>query len=316
MMPPPPRKVYTAIRREAKERAKKEEEEDNQSNDDHSVSDRSFSEASDNNIVTFQPSSGYNGKPNFFSNQFLDHKRGRTESFFTPSAEVDDDDDEEIEFPERLVPKEDQKEKKKEAPRSFYENKTPISFSELSKMNIPKKRKLIDDFDTKRICWGCSNAFLNKNCTKSYTVKNAYTRISDIISNMSWNIEHEVLAQSIKNIWDKDIAPNYQITVHGQLKNPEWSVEEIEEHIFTHMCDPALTMRRGIAKLNVFSKILEDNIFYRDQNGKLYTNKENLQSYMMIESQKTKFHLTDPTKSIGFTSGLTPVPQRKKNLLL
>ncbi len=306
MLPPPSKPRYGLNRKISSQN----ENDDNQSiSQQSSYTDNSSSAVSYEEYVQNEQSTGLIGKP-IYSTKF------RKKSYYD---EDDDEDDENNNEDDGIYPNiVNKKENEKETKKNFFENKTPIPFNDL--VEIGPKRRKITEFTSKRLCWGCANDFLKKPAENETlnipnAVQEAYLSISKIISNASTKMDIRTLVHSIKNIWDQQVAPSYQIReASGQLVTPTWTIEEIEEHILEHMCDPALTMLHGISKLNIFSKILENNIFYQDIGGKVYVNKDNLHSYMMIMNQRQKFHSTDTTKSFAFHTGVTPTPPKKKSI--
>lgn len=181
-----------------------------------------------------------------------------------------------------------------------------LTLEEIIQFNNEKKsieKTAIKDDINK--CFGCRYGLLVKFHDDSEVVGGADFNdvINKIIRQSTSKVQTSELLRSIKTVYDSQIRPYYK----SIRKDPgEWSIEEIREHFFEHLCDPALDARRKIDDLNALYKIAIDNVVYRDvKSRRLKINKESLKSISVIQESLRRIYYSDTKKSFAFDENMT-----------
>ncbi len=195
------------------------------------------------------------------------------------------------------------------------DDKIAVSFDEIRSMS-EKKRKKTNTYKH-RVCWGCANALpFKEGGSRHPIVAQAYKRIQAHINTFLFGMQKETLVRTIKGIWDVDIAPYCKVGPEKRM--PIFEVEEIYEHIFFHMKDPAVQLRVQIDDFSDLYTLLSDSVVDKvvEPDGRLQIipNEKNLKAFVLIASTLNKLQGIDTSKSAAFNMDTTPAPPRKKSL--
>ena len=129
------------------------------------------------------------------------------------------------------------------------------------------------------------------------------------IKNSPMKMSKGCLLKELQILYEKNVRPFYK--EYKQKELGPWSLEEIEEHFFNHIWEPALFIRDKLDKLGELEQFQRDNIVYEDDKGKRHLDSAGLRNLCyLIESQK-KILFADTMQSIAFEPELSQV--RPKN---
>jgi len=120
------------------------------------------------------------------------------------------------------------------------------------------------------------------------------------------------LLKEVQILYERNVRPFYK--EYKQKELGPWTLEEIEEHFFVHIREPALFIRDKLDKLGELEKLQRDNIVYIDGDGRPCIDKEGLRSLgYLIELQK-KILLTDTMQSVAFEPELSQVRPKNRGI--